>query len=52
MPTSGEIVQDSGIYMCDKCENEVTCVEGEPFPPCCEGVNYILVRKTNHNSDK
>lgn len=52
MPTSGEIVKISGIYECNKCHNQVTCVKGEPFPPCCPGVNYKLVVETEHNSDK
>lgn len=46
MAKSGEIVQQSGIYKCSVCGNEVTCVEGEPFPPCCAGATFILVRAT------
>ena len=43
----GETVPESGIYACDNCGNEVTCVEGEPFPPCangCKHPTYSLVR--------
>ncbi|MCL4693347.1 MAG: YjzC family protein [Candidatus Hydrogenedentes bacterium] len=46
----GNIVPQSGIYRCNKCGNEVTCVKGEPFPPCangCSGNEYYLVRATN-----
>ena len=43
---SGEKVQQSGIYKCSKCKNEVTCVKGEPFPPCCAGNYFTLVRAT------
>lgn len=46
MAKSGEIVQQSGIYQCSKCKNEVTCVKGEPFPPCCAGNTFTLVRAT------
>ncbi|MGG4610783.1 zinc ribbon-containing protein [Providencia sp. Me31A] len=46
---SGEPVVISGIYKCSKCGNEVTCVEDEPFPPCCKGNYFTLVRKTKHN---
>ena len=45
----GEIVPDSGIYKCTKCGNEITCVEGDRFPPCaneCKHPEYKLVRKT------
>jgi hypothetical protein len=45
----GEIVALSGIYKCDSCGNEITCVEGEPFPPCandCRHPTYTLVRAT------
>lgn len=47
MPTSGETVKVSGIYKCSVCGNEVTCVKGEPFPPCCKGSNFILVREAD-----
>lgn len=46
MYKSGEKVPESGIYKCSKCKNEVTCVKGEPFPPCCKDNYFILVRKT------
>lgn len=46
MNKSGQKVQVSGIYKCSKCKNEVTCVKGEPFPPCCAGNHFILVRAT------
>jgi hypothetical protein len=50
----GDKVLMSGIYkvMHDaKTEaHEVTCVEGEPFPPCnsCSHPKYVLVRATQH----
>ena len=46
MPSTGEIVQQSGIYACTKCKNEVTSVKGERFPPCakCRGTNFTLIR--------
>jgi len=46
--TSGQIVATSGIYKCTKCGNEITCVKGEPFPPCskCNGSSFVLVRAT------
>jgi len=48
MPTSGEIVTQSGIYTCEKCGNEITCVKGETFPPCrkCNGSKFRLTRPT------
>ncbi|MBS5038441.1 MAG: hypothetical protein KHZ27_08520 [Fusobacterium sp.] len=46
MYKSGMIVQQSGIYKCSKCKNEVTCVKGERFPPCCKEATFILVRAT------
>lgn len=46
MAKSGEIVPQSGIYKCSVCKNEVTCVKGERFPPCCQGATFILVRAT------
>ena len=46
MAKPGEIVQKSGIYKCSVCKNEVTCVKGEPFPPCCKGTKFILVSPT------
>jgi hypothetical protein len=52
----GEKVPSSGIYKVvhDKGhaqEHEVTCVLGEPFPPCngCgHGVRFTLVRAAHH----
>ena len=46
MSKSGEIVEISGIYKCSVCNNEVTCVKGERFPPCCKGATFKLVRAT------
>jgi Zn finger protein HypA/HybF involved in hydrogenase expression len=48
MSKTGEIVSVSGIYECDKCKNEITCVKGERFPPCskCNGTSFRLVRQT------
>ncbi|MBU0481756.1 MAG: zinc ribbon-containing protein [Proteobacteria bacterium] len=48
MPTTGQIVEKSGIYACTKCGNEITSVKGERFPPCaqCRGTNFRLVRAT------
>jgi hypothetical protein len=46
MYKSGQKVPQSGIYRCVRCNNEVTCVKGEPFPPCCAGSYFILVRAT------
>ncbi len=46
MPKSGEIVQQSGIYKCSIFKNEVTCVKGEPFPPCCKG-NTLYTGKSH-----
>jgi hypothetical protein len=45
----GDIVPESGIYKCNTCGNEVTCVQGERFPPCANGCRhpqYSLVRRT------
>ena len=45
----GELVPASGIYRCIRCGNEVTCVKGEPFPPCASGCahsEYEMVRAT------
>jgi len=50
----GDKVITSGIYKVTHDENtqshEVTCVEGEPFPPSntCHHPKYVLVRATNH----
>jgi len=45
---TGQIVQKSGIYRCIKDGKEITCVKGEPFPPCaiCHGTEFTLVRET------
>ena len=49
-----EIVPDSGIYeriAPNGCPTgqEVTCVEGEPFPPAPgSGYKYVLRRLTKH----
>lgn len=47
MHRPGETVPISGIYACTGCRNEVTCVRGEPFPPCRRcgtGAGYRLIR--------
>ncbi len=47
----GNAVPASGIYRCTGCGSEVTCVKGEPFPPCphgCKNAEYYLVRETYH----
>ena len=46
--TTGTIVQNSGIYKCTKCKNEITCVKGDRVPPCvvCNNTVFSLVRKT------
>jgi DNA-directed RNA polymerase subunit RPC12/RpoP len=48
MITTGSIVQQSGIYKCTKCSNEITCVKGERVPPCrkCSNTSFRLVRAT------
>ncbi|MET3696889.1 zinc ribbon family protein [Bacillus oleivorans] len=45
---TGSIVQQSGIYKCTSCGNEITCVKGERAPPCakCSGTTFKLVRAT------
>jgi hypothetical protein len=52
----GNIVEFSGIYKVNHDKNhaeehEVTCVKGEPFPPCrgCgHGVTFTLVQAAHH----
>jgi DNA-directed RNA polymerase subunit RPC12/RpoP len=48
MIKTGSIVQQSGIYKCTKCGNEITCVKGERVPPCgkCFNTTFSLVRAT------
>ena len=43
---TGETVQQSGIYKCTKCGNEITCVLGNTVPPCskCNNTAFTLVR--------
>lgn len=57
MHRPGERVPVSGIYAVNhskfhlNAHREVTCVKGEPFPPChgCgSGITYTLVRETIH----
>jgi len=45
---TGTTVQQSGIYKCTKCGNEITCVKGETVPPCgkCSNTEFTLVRAT------
>jgi len=42
---TGQIVPQSGIYKCNNCGNEITCVKGERVPPCrsCSGTSFKLV---------
>jgi hypothetical protein len=55
----GDVVPTSGIYTVvhDKSHSqahEVTCVRGEPFPPCrgCgQGVRFLLARAAKHLSE-
>jgi hypothetical protein len=52
----GETVPASGIYKVvhdknHRQEHEVTCVMGEPFPPCKDcgkGARFVLVRAAHH----
>lgn len=46
--TTGNTVQQSGIYKCSDCKNEITCVKGDRCPPCvnCGNTKFILVRAT------
>jgi DNA-directed RNA polymerase subunit RPC12/RpoP len=48
MARTGEIVEQSGIYACTNCGNEITSVKGERFPPCarCRNTTFRLVRAT------
>lgn len=45
---TGQTVQDSGIYKCLDCKNEITCIKGDRCPPCrqCNNTSFKLVRKT------
>lgn len=47
--TTGQIVPISGIYECTNCDNEITCVKGNKFPPCsaCDNTEFILIRETD-----
>ena len=54
----GEKVPQSGIYRVihDNAHaepHEVTCVTGEPFPPCnsCGHPKFVLVRAAHHITD-
>ena len=46
--TTGNSVQQSGIYRCTCCRNEITCVKGDRVPPCvrCNNTSFVLVRPT------
>lgn len=48
MINTGYTVQQSGIYKCPNCKNEITCVKGDRCPPCvkCGNTKFILVRAT------
>ncbi len=45
---TGGKVEQSGIYKCTRCSNEITCVKGETVPPCrkCNNTTFVLVRAT------
>lgn len=47
--TTGGTVPQSGIYKCNNCGNEITCVKGERVPPCrnCGSATFTLVRATH-----
>lgn len=42
--STGNTVQISGIYKCQKCKNEITCVKGDRCPPCvkCNNTQFLL----------
>ncbi len=46
--STGYTVQISGIYRCQKCGNEITCVKGDRCPPCvaCKNTTFSLVPAT------
>lgn len=50
----GDMVMKSGIYKVTHDghtpPHEVTCVMGEPFPPCntCSHPRFVLVRTAHH----
>jgi len=50
----GDMVMKSGIYKVThdghSPPHEVTCVMGEPFPPCntCSHPRFVLVRTAHH----
>ncbi len=51
----GDTVETSGIYKVTHDsthpeEHEVTCVKGEPFPPCrtCKHPRFVLVHAAAH----
>ncbi|MBC3899724.1 hypothetical protein ACIZ62_14015 [Acetobacterium carbinolicum] len=45
---TGTIVEQSGIYKCTKCGNEITAVKGKKVSPCskCNNTEFKLVRAT------
>ncbi|MDK2920158.1 MAG: hypothetical protein PWQ37_2891 [Candidatus Petromonas sp.] len=47
MGMTGSICQQSGVYKCPKCSNEIPLAKGNRFPPCNKhgAVNWKLVRK-------
>ncbi len=52
MGKTGTICEQSGVYLCPKCQpegtrNEIPLSRGERFPPCQAhgGVEWTLVRK-------
>ena len=47
---SGETIEVSGLYACTECDFEVTCVKGEPAPPCaiCDNSEFVLKEKAKH----
>lgn len=50
----GQVVPNSGIYKvthdAHTQPHEVTCVKGEPFPPCnsCQHPKFVLVKAAHH----
>lgn len=45
---TGDEVDNSGIYKCTECGNEITCVKGRRCPPCkkCGNTEFKLIRLT------
>ena len=47
----GQIVPQSGQYLNEMTETEVTCVRGKRFPPGPQGTTYTLSSATRHKGD-